>query len=77
MDGPLIVWAKVVLRLALVLLGVGILPALVARFVFAGFDALIPALLLFTVAPLGVVSLAVALILFLAALVRRRPGGPS
>ena len=76
MDRPLTVWAHMTLRLALVLLAIGILPALAVQYVFTGFDALIPALLLFSIAPLGIVALAVALILFLAEWVRRR-GEPS
>ena len=76
MDRPLIVWAKLTLRLGLVLLAVGVLPALAVQYVFPGVDPLIPALLLFSVAPLGVIVLATALILFLVALVRR-PMGPS
>jgi len=72
MDRPLIVWAMVLLRLALVLLAVGLLPALAVQYVFTEFDALIPALLLFSVAPMGAIALAIAAILFLAAWVRRR-----
>ena len=72
MDRPLIVWAMVLLRLALVLLAIGLLPALAVQYVFTEFDALIPALLLFSVAPMGAIVLAVAAILFLAAWVRRR-----
>ena len=53
MDRPLTLWAKLLLRLGLVLLAVGILPALLVKYVFTGFDALIPALLLFSAAPLG------------------------
>ena len=71
MDRPLIVWAKVLLRLALVLLAIGLLPALAVQYVFTQFDALIPALLLFSVAPMGAIALAIAAILFLAAWVRR------
>jgi hypothetical protein len=71
MDRPLIVWAMLLLRLALVLLAVGLLPALAVQYVFTEFDALIPALLLFSVAPLGAIVLAIAAILFLAAWVRR------
>ena len=76
MDRPLTVWARMLLRLALVLLAVGLLPALAVQYVFTDFDALIPALLLFSVAPLGAIVLVVAVILFLAAWVRR-PRGPS
>ena len=74
MDRPLTVWAKVLLRLGLVLLAVGTVPALLVQYVFTGFDALIPAMLLFSAAPLGGVILVIALILFLAAWVRRAPG---
>jgi hypothetical protein len=71
MDRPLTVWAWMLLRLALVLLAIGILPALAVQYVFTDLDALIPALLLFSVAPLGAIVLVVAVILFLAAWVRR------
>jgi hypothetical protein len=74
MDRPLTVWAKMLLRLGLVLLAIGVLPALLVQFVFTGFDALIPALLLFSVAPLGAVALAIAVILFLAAWAQRSRG---
>ena len=71
MDRPLIVWAMLLLRLGLVLLAIGILPALAVQYVFTEFDALIPALLLFSAATMGAIVLAVAAILFLAAWVRR------
>ena len=77
MDRPLTVWAKVLLRLGLVLLAIGVIPALLVQYVFMGFDPLIPLLLLLAVAPLGGLITAIALILFLVALARRRPGGPS
>ena len=77
MDRPLTIWAKALLRLGLVLLAIGVLPALLVQYVFTGFDALIPAMLLFSAAPRGALILAIALILFLVALVRRRPGEPS
>ena len=77
MERPLTIWAKALLRLSLVLLAVGILPALLVQYVFTDFDALIPAMLLVSVAPIGGLSLAIAIILFLVALVRRRPGEPS
>ena len=77
MDRPLTIWAKLLLRLGLVLLALGLVPALLVQYVFTGFDALIPAMLLFSVAPLGGLITAIALILFLAALARRRPGEPS
>lgn len=77
MERPLTLWAKALLRLGLVLLAIGVLPALLVQYVFSGFDALIPAMLLVSVAPIGGLSLAIAVILFLVALVRRRPGEPS
>jgi hypothetical protein len=77
MDRPLTVWAKLLLRLGLVLLTVGVIPAGLVQYVFTGFDALIPAMLLFSAAPLGGFITAIAIILFLVALVRRRPGEPS
>lgn len=70
MDGPLIAWAWITLRLALILLAIGLLPALAVQYVLTGWDATIAALLLFSVAPLGVVVLIVAIILFLAAWAR-------
>jgi hypothetical protein len=76
MDRPLIVWARVTLRLALILLAIGVLPALAVQYVLTGWDATIAVLLLLSVAPLGVLALATAIILFLVALVRR-PRGPS
>ena len=77
MDRPLTLWAKALLRLGLVLLAIGILPALLVQYLFTGFDALIPAMLLVSVAPIGGLSLAIAVILFLVALARRRRGEPS
>jgi polyferredoxin len=77
MDRPLTVWAKLLLRLGLVLLALGIVPALAVKYLFTEVDALIPAMLLFSAAPLGGLITAIALILFLAALVRRKPGEPS
>lgn len=77
MERPLTIWARALLRLALVLLAIGIVPALLVQYVFTDFDALIPAMLLVSVTPFGALSLAVAVILFLVALVRRRPREPS
>lgn len=76
MDRPLTVWAMMTFRLALVLLAIGILPALVVQYTLPDIDALIPALLLFSVTPLGVLALAVSIILYLVA-VARRSGGSS
>ena len=70
MDRPLIAWAWIMLRLALILLAIGLLPALAVQYVLTSWDATIAALLLFSVAPLGVVVLIVAIILFLAAWAR-------
>jgi polyferredoxin len=77
MDRPLTIWAKILLRLGLVLLAVGVVPALLVQFVFTGFDPLVAVLLLFSVAPLGAIVLLIAVTLFLAALARRKPGGPA
>ena len=74
MDEPLLIWAKLLLRLAIVLLLVGVVPLLAVSTIFTGFSPLIPVMLSLTVAPLGALSLFVAIILFLAALLRRRPG---
>jgi hypothetical protein len=77
MDRPLTFWAKLLLRLGLVLTGIGVIPALLVQYVFTAFDALIPAMLLFSVAPLGGLITVIALILFLVALARRKPEEPS
>ena len=77
MDRPLTIWTKALFRLGLVLLAIGVLPALAVKYVFTGFDALIPAMLVVSVAPFGALSLGVAIILFLVGLARRRPGEPS
>jgi hypothetical protein len=73
-NEPLVAWGKVLLRLGAVLLAVGLLPLLATQYLFTGFDQLIPILLAFSVAPLGGAIVLIALILFLAALLRRRPG---
>jgi len=77
MDRPLTIWAKLLLRLGLVLLALGVVPALLVQYVFVSFDALIPAMLLFSAAPLGGLITAIGLILFLVALARRKPEEPS
>ena len=77
MDRPLTVWAKVLLRLGLVLAAIGVVPALLVKYVFTQFDPLIAVMLLFSVAPLGGTITAIALILFLVALARRKPEEPS
>ena len=77
MDEPLLLWARLCLRLGLVLLALGLLPLLAVATIFTGFDPLIPVMLSLSIAPIGALSTIAALILFLAALVRRRPKGPS
>jgi len=74
MNAPLLAWAKLFLRLGLVLLAVGILPLLVQQFVLPQISPIVPVLLSVMVAPLGAIVTVVAVILFLAALVRRRRG---
>jgi hypothetical protein len=74
MNEPLKIWAKLLLRLAIVLLGVGLIPVLAAGTIFTGVSPLIPVLLSVLVAPLGVLCLLASVILFLAAVLRRRPG---
>jgi polyferredoxin len=74
MNEPLLLWAKMMLRLGLVLLAIGILPLLLVEYVLTDLNPLIALLLAFAVAPLGVLATIVALILFLAALLRRRRG---
>jgi hypothetical protein len=65
------------LRLGSVLLAIGLIPAALAQFILPDIDPLIPVFLLLSVGPLAVLVLIVALILFLAALLRRKPEGPS
>ena len=74
MNEPLRIWAKLFLRLAIVLLAVGLIPVLAVGTIFTDVSPLIPVMLSFLVAPLGALSLLVSLILFLAAALRRRPG---
>ncbi|MBI4922078.1 MAG: hypothetical protein HY834_10035 [Devosia nanyangense] len=77
MDEPLRIWGKLLLRLGLVLLALGLVPVLAVGTILPEVDPLIPVLLSLTVAPLGALALVAALILFLAALARRPPKGPS
>ena len=74
MNEPLLFWAKLMLRLALLLLVIGLAPLLAVTLIFTTFSPIAPVLLSVFVAPLGLFCLAVALILFLAAWVRRRTG---
>lgn len=71
MQTPAFFWAKVTLRLALVLLAIGLVPLLLQQLVWQDLDPLLPFLLSLTMAPLGGLCLVVAIILFLAAWVRR------
>jgi hypothetical protein len=73
-DEPLLIWAKLLLRLALLLLALGLVPLLLVGTILSGFDPLIPVMLSLTLAPLGAIALVAAVILFLAARLRRRPG---
>ena len=74
MNTPLQFWAKVMLRLGIVLLAVGLVPLLVLQFLLPQMDPIVPVLLSVMVAPLGAIFVAIAVILFLVVLVRRRRG---
>lgn len=74
MNEPLRIWAKLFLRLGLVLLAVGLAPLLLTATVLTSWDQLVPIILSLSVAPLGAICFTVGLILFLAALLRRRTG---
>ena len=74
MNEPLQLWAKLFLRLAIVLLAIGLLPVLAVGTIFTGVSPLIPIMLSVFVAPLGLFALVVSLILALAAALRRRRG---
>lgn len=65
-------WGLVLLRLGLLLLAIGVLPALVQATVLPGLPPLIPLMLLWSVAPLGLLSLAIGAVLLLVGLLRRR-----
>lgn len=67
-------WTRLFLRLGLLLLAIGLIPLALTSTILTTWDQLIPIMLSFTVAPLGALSILVAVILFLAGLVRRRPG---
>ena len=74
MNDAMKLWTRLFLRLGLVLLAIGFIPLALTSTVLTTWDQLIPIMLSFTVGPLGVLSILVAAILFLVALVRRRPG---
>ena len=74
MNDAVKLWANLFLQLGIVLLAVGLIPLLLTATIFTGFDQLIPIFLSLSAAPLGALCVIVGLILFLAALLRRRPG---
>jgi hypothetical protein len=74
MNDVMKLWIRMFLRLGIVLLAVGFIPLALTSTILTTWDQLIPIMLSFTVAPIGVLCVLVALILFLVALVRRRPG---
>lgn len=76
MNEPLRIWAQLFLRLALVLLAIGLVPLVLVGTIFHDVSPLIPVMLSLLVAPLGALCLLVSLILFLAAALRR-PRGSS
>ena len=65
---------KLFLRLGIILLAVGQVPLALTSTILTTWDQLIPIMLSFMVAPIGVLCVLVALKLFLVALLRRRPG---
>ena len=77
MNEPLTLWAKLFLRLGLVLLAIGLLPLLAIGTLFPAISPVVPVMLSLSVAPLGVLATIAAIILFLAARLRRRRQGPS
>lgn len=76
MDEPLLIWARLMLRLSLVLLAIGLVPLLAVGTILQGASPMIPVLLSLTIAPLGGLCLLATIILFLAAWVRRQPRQP-
>lgn len=76
MNEPLRIWAQLFLRLAIVLLAVGLMPLVAVGTLFRDVSPLVPVMLSLLVAPLGALSLVVSLILFLVAALRR-PRGSS
>lgn len=72
MNDAMKLWTRLFLRLGLVLLAVGLIPLALTSTILTTWDQLVPIMLSFTVAPLGALALLVAVILFLAGLVRRR-----
>lgn len=64
-------WSFAFMQLGLLLLAIGLLPALGMMIFAPGSNALLPALLSLTVAPLGGLCLATGLVMWLVAMVRR------
>lgn len=65
------VWSYVFLKLGLLLLVLGAAPAIIAAIFSPGADPLIPGLLSLSVAPLGVFSILVGVIMWIAGRIRR------
>ena len=66
------VWPRAFALLGALLLLIGVAPAAAGLWVFPELDQLLPNLLLLTVAPLGGMMLAIALVLYFAGWLRRR-----
>jgi len=76
MNAPAFFWAKIWLRLGIVLLLVGIAPILLQQVGFADSIPVMVTLVTLTVAPLGAVCVVIGIILVLVAWARR-PREPS
>ncbi|MEP7241738.1 MAG: hypothetical protein ABI697_12700 [Devosia sp.] len=70
-------WAKLLLRLGLVLLLLGLGPLLLLGTLLPDLDPFVPVFLSFTIGPLGAVVLLLGIIPFLVALLRRRRGSSA
>lgn len=64
-------WAIAFLQLGLILLAVGALPAIAMGLIAPSANALVPALLSLTVAPLGALVLAIGVVMWIVARLRR------
>ena len=76
MNAPAFFWAKIWLRLGIVLLLVGIAPMVLQQVGFADSIPVMATLVTLTVAPLGAVCVVIGIILVLVAWARR-PQEPS
>lgn len=65
-------WSAIFLRMGLLLLALGVVPELARTLLFPDSSRILTGMLLVSVAPLGAAMLAIAAILFLAGLYRRR-----